>query len=130
MLPPFRLDRAAKSACRMLAATLARRASPIYDVRARGPAATAGGRNYAPARLRLSVPPLMLAKAAASRCTTTDPPTLGERLARHVRKARLPRSAQAGRRRDHVRKSRHHRIAVDGRVRDRERAALPARLAG
>jgi hypothetical protein len=33
MLPPFRLDRAAKSACRMLAATLARRASPIYDVR-------------------------------------------------------------------------------------------------
>jgi hypothetical protein len=33
MLPIVRLDRAAKSACRMLAATLARRASPIYDVR-------------------------------------------------------------------------------------------------
>src|SRR5262249_27998517 len=31
--PIVRLDRAAKSACRMLAATLARRASPIYDVR-------------------------------------------------------------------------------------------------
>src|SRR5262249_20900869 len=35
--------------------------------------ATAAGRDYAPARLRLSVPPLMLAQGAASRCTTTDP---------------------------------------------------------
>jgi regulator of extracellular matrix RemA (YlzA/DUF370 family) len=31
--PIVRFDRVAKSACRMLAATLARRASPIYDVR-------------------------------------------------------------------------------------------------
>jgi hypothetical protein len=46
MLPPFRLDPAAKSASWMLAATLARRASPIYDVRhvglQRRPAADVG----------------------------------------------------------------------------------------
>src|SRR6516225_2044500 len=84
------LSAAARSASLLRAPTLARRASPLYDVRS---------------ELRPFVPPPTLAAAAASRCATTDPPTLGERLARHVRKARLPRSAQAGRRRDHVRKS-------------------------
>src|SRR5215831_7878697 len=109
MLPVVRLAfcvlTAAKSASFLRAPTLARRASPLYDVRSEP---------------RLFVPALTLPAAAASRGATTDPPTLGERLARYVRKARLPRSAQAGRRRDHVRKSRHHRIAADGRVRDRE----------
>src|SRR5262245_11253057 len=32
-----------------------------------------GGRDYAPARSMMSVPPLMLAKAATSRCIVTDP---------------------------------------------------------
>ena len=59
-----------------------------------------------------------------------EKPIGGLKFARHVRKARLPGPAQAGRRRGHVRQSRHHRVAADGRVRDRERAALRARPAG
>ena len=57
-------------------------------------------------------------------------PAFGGLLARHVRKARLPRCSEAGGRRDHVRQSRHHRIAADGRVRNRERDTLPAGIAG
>ena len=58
------------------------------------------------------------------------PRKTGDCLGRHVWKARLPRAAQAGRRRHHFRQSRHHRIAADGRARGRERAALRARPAG
>src|SRR5262245_54128079 len=42
-------------------------------------------------------------------------------FARDVRKACLPRTPQAGRRRDCVRQSWHHGIAADGRLRGRER---------
>src|ERR1700719_179811 len=56
--------------------------------------------------------------------------TIGDDLARHVRKTRLPRAPQAGGRRDGVRQSRYHRTAADGRIRGGERDQIRARPAG
>ena len=68
--------------------------------------------------------------AVASSPAQTPTPRIGVHRARDVRQARLPRSAQAGGRRDRVRQSRHHRTAADGRLRGRERHPLHPRPAG
>ena len=99
-------------------APLDRRAVDLHALPRLAQARHAGNFPRQAAGKGLSVPPTHL------------PPELETIRARDVRQTRVPRSAQAGGRRDRVRQPRHHRTAADGCLRGRERHPLHPRPAG